>query len=58
MQNEGHTHIMGTTVKELIEMLSTLPDNSKVYCCGCEGFWLHISKDANGINIDTEQYTD
>ena len=58
MQNERDTQIMGTTVKELKEMLSLLPDHCKVYCCGCEGFWLHISESANSVNIDTEQYID
>ena len=58
MQNERHLHIMGATVKDLIEALSVLPDNSKVYCCGYEDLWLHFSMSADGVNIDTEQYID
>lgn len=43
------------TVKELIAILSKLPENYRVTCCGTDGF-LHLFEHEKFITIDTEQY--
>ena len=43
------------TVKELIAILSKLPEDYPVTCCGTDGF-LHLLEHEKFITIDTEQY--
>lgn len=49
-------HFVGTpTVKELIAVLSQLPEDYRVTCCGADGY-VHIFADQKYITIDSEQY--
>ena len=49
-------YAIGTpTVKELITILSELPEDYRVTCCGAEGF-IHMFEEDKYITIDTEQY--
>ena len=44
---------VATSVKELIAILSKLPEDYKVYCCGAECF-LYVSPQNKTVNIDCE----
>lgn len=47
---------LGTpTVKELISILSKLPEDYKVYCCGAENF-LYLFPQSKSVTIDCESY--
>ena len=50
--------ISGITIKELINILNTLPQNAKVVCCGDDCVWLHVEKDKSIVCIDTEDLED
>ena len=41
------------TVKELIAVLSKLPEDYKVYCCGAENF-LYLFPQSKSVTIDCE----
>jgi hypothetical protein len=43
------------TVKELIAILSKLPEDYRVTCCGAENY-LYLWTDKNAITIDCERY--
>ena len=43
------------TVKELIAILSKLPEDYRVTCCGADGF-IHLFDDDKYITIDTERF--
>lgn len=49
---EGYP-IGAPSVKELIAILSKLPEDYKVYCCGAESF-LYVSPQNETVTIDCE----
>ena len=53
--NTEGTPIGTPTVKELIAILSQLPEDYRVTCCGAENY-LYLFKDAKCITIDNEAY--
>ena len=44
---------VATSVKELITILSKIPEDYKVYCCGVE-FFLYASPQNETLTIDCE----
>ena len=54
INNEGYP-IGQPTVKELIAILSQLPEDYRVTCCGAENY-LYLFEDAKCITIDNEAY--
>ena len=53
--NIDGTPIGTPTVKELIAILSQLPEDYRVTCCGAENY-LYLFEDAKCITIDNEAY--
>lgn len=53
-ESEGQ-HIGMPTVKELIAILTKLPQDYQVTCCGTDGY-IHLFPGCNYITIDCEQY--
>ena len=43
----------GKTVGELVDFLSTLPREAKIFCDGDEWFWVHLDADESAVNIDS-----
>lgn len=51
-------YLLGTpTVKELIQILSGVPEDYCVTCCGTDGY-LYLSAEEKYVTIDTEPYLD
>ena len=53
--NAEGTPIGTPTIKELIAILSKLPEEYTVTCCGTEAF-LYLMEDDHTITIDCESY--
>lgn len=53
--NTEGTPIGTPTVKELIAILSKLPQDYTVTCCGAEAY-LYLMEDSQTITIDCESY--
>ena len=47
--------LKGITVKDMIKVLSTLPENYEVYCCGTHCY-LYLFPDSESITLDCESY--
>lgn len=46
------------TVSELIQLLSELPQDAVVSCCGDPMTFIHVEKDGSKVNIDNEDLED
>lgn len=51
---EKRVDLSGKTVAEMIQELSKLPVDTKVYCCGCDTIYLHVSNNGDICCIDSE----
>ena len=55
-ENNNEGTLIGTpTVKDLIALLSKLPQDYSVTCCGAEAY-LYLMEDSQTITIDCESY--
>ena len=45
-------------VRDLIEVLNTLPSDALIECDGDNHFWLHVESDRSVVNIDSTEMDD
>ena len=55
---EKRKNLTGKTVKDLIEVLQTAPQNAEINCYGDSNIWVHVDDEFPVVNIDVEDLDD
>lgn len=51
---DRYVEFHNTTVKDVIEALQQLPQDSQMVICGDDFFYMHVEEDGSVVNLDTE----